>query len=60
MRPPLSEMYSNILPKPLCPLLAKHSKSFSLIDCISLGVDRMQVTEELRTDARAGRGLAEE
>ena len=24
------------------PLLAKHSKSFSLIDCISVGVDRMQ------------------
>jgi len=23
-------------------VLAKHSKSFSLIDCISLGVDRMQ------------------
>ncbi|HTW31987.1 MAG TPA: hypothetical protein VMD76_09925 [Candidatus Sulfotelmatobacter sp.] len=24
------------------PALAKHSKSFSLIDCISVGVDRMQ------------------
>src|ERR1700719_420935 len=24
------------------PLLAKHSKSFSLIDCIAVGVDRMQ------------------
>jgi hypothetical protein len=24
------------------PLLAKHSKSFSLIDCVSVGVDRMQ------------------
>jgi hypothetical protein len=24
------------------PVLAKHSKSFSLIDCISVGVDRMQ------------------
>ena len=23
------------------PVLAKHSKSFSLIDCISVGVDRM-------------------
>ncbi|MBZ5667196.1 MAG: hypothetical protein LAO30_21655 [Acidobacteriia bacterium] len=23
-------------------MLAKHSKSFSLIDCISVGVDRMQ------------------
>ena len=24
------------------PVLAKHSKSFSLIDCISVGLDRMQ------------------
>lgn len=24
------------------PVLAKHSKSFSLIDCISVGVDRMR------------------
>jgi len=24
------------------PVLAKHSKSFSLIDCISVGVDRME------------------
>jgi hypothetical protein len=24
------------------PVLAKHSKLFSLIDCISVGVDRMQ------------------
>ena len=24
------------------PVLAKHSKSFSLIDCIPVGVDRMQ------------------
>jgi hypothetical protein len=24
------------------PVLARYSKSFSLIDCISLGVDRMQ------------------
>jgi hypothetical protein len=27
-------------------MLAKHSKSFSLIDCISVGVDRMQRTFE--------------
>jgi hypothetical protein len=26
----------------LTPMLAKHPKSFSLIDCISVGVDRMQ------------------
>ena len=24
------------------PVLAKHSKSFLLIDCVSVGVDRMQ------------------
>jgi hypothetical protein len=30
----------NIVPG--TPVLAKHSKSFSLIDCISVGVDRMQ------------------
>jgi hypothetical protein len=26
----------------ITPVLAKHSKSFSLIDCVSVGVDRMQ------------------
>jgi hypothetical protein len=29
------------------PVLAKHSNSFSLIDCISVGVDRMQRNFEL-------------
>ena len=28
------------------PVLAKHSKSFSLIDCVSVGVDRMQCNFE--------------
>jgi hypothetical protein len=32
----------NIVPGVVYSLLAKHSKSFSLIDCISVGVDRMQ------------------
>ena len=32
----------NIEPGAFTPVLAKHSKSFSLIDCISVGVDRMQ------------------
>jgi hypothetical protein len=32
----------NIVPGEFTPVLAKHSKSFSLIDCISVGVDRMQ------------------
>lgn len=32
----------NIVPAAFTPELAKHSKSFSLIDCISVAVDRMQ------------------
>jgi hypothetical protein len=32
----------NIVPGVFTPVLAKHSKSFSLIDCISVGLDRMQ------------------
>ena len=32
----------NTVPGVFTPVLAKHSKSFSLIDCISVGVDRMQ------------------
>jgi len=31
-----------IVPGAFTPVLAKHSKSFSLIDCISVGVDRME------------------
>jgi hypothetical protein len=31
----------NIVPDVVYSVLAKHSKSFSLIDCISVGVDRM-------------------
>jgi len=34
--------YGNIVPAVFTPVLAKHSKSFSLIDCVSVGVDRMQ------------------
>ena len=30
------------MPSVFTPVLAKHSKSFSLIDCISVGVDRMR------------------
>jgi hypothetical protein len=32
----------HIVTSAFTPVLAKHSKSFSLIDCISVGVDRMQ------------------
>jgi hypothetical protein len=38
--------YGNIVPGVFTPVLAKHSKSFSLIDCVSGGVDRMQRTFE--------------
>src|ERR1039458_1070140 len=34
--------FGNIVPGAFTPVLAKHSKSFSLIDCISVGVDWMQ------------------
>jgi hypothetical protein len=34
--------FGNITTGVFTPVLAKHSKSFSLIDCISVGVDRMQ------------------
>src|ERR1035437_7272090 len=34
--------FGNITTGGFTPVLAKHSKSFSLIDCISVGVDRMQ------------------
>jgi hypothetical protein len=34
--------FGGIVPGVFNPALAKHSKSFSLIDCISVGVDRMQ------------------
>jgi len=40
------------------PVLAKHSKSFSLIDCISVGVDRMQRNfEPMRKQVEVGRGV---
>lgn len=34
--------FGNVAPCVFTPVLAKHSKSFSLIDCVSVGVDRMQ------------------
>jgi len=40
-RPPVGGL-GNIVSGVFTPVLAKHSKSFSLIDCISVGVDRMQ------------------
>jgi hypothetical protein len=44
----------NIVPGVFTPVLAKHSKSFSLIDCISVGVDRMQRNfEPMRKQVKA-------
>jgi len=34
--------FGSIVSGVFTPVLAKHSKSFSLVDCISVGVDRMQ------------------
>jgi hypothetical protein len=43
------------------PVLAKQSKSFSLIDCVSVGVGRMQrnfepMRKQVETHARLARG----
>ncbi len=46
--------FGSIVPGVFTPVLAKHSKSFSLIDCISVGVDRMQRNfEPLRKQVEA-------
>jgi hypothetical protein len=37
-----TKLLGNIVPGVFTPVLAKHSRSFSPIDCISVGVDRMQ------------------
>ena len=42
------DLFGNIVPGAFTPVLAKHSKSFSLIDCVSVGVDRMQRNFEPR------------
>jgi hypothetical protein len=34
--------FGDIVTGVFTPVLAKHSKSFSLVDCVSVGVDRMQ------------------
>lgn len=47
----------NIVSRVYTPVLEKHSKSFSLIDCISVGVDRMQRNfEPLRKQVEAWQG----
>ena len=39
--------FGSIVPGVFTPVLAKHSKSLSLVDCVSVGVDRMQRNFEL-------------
>jgi len=39
---PGPRQFGCIVSNAFTPVLAKHSKSFSLVDCISVGVDRMQ------------------
>ena len=40
------------------PVLAKHSKSFSLTDCVTVGVDRMQRNlEPMQKQWKLGRGV---
>jgi hypothetical protein len=39
---PRPRRFGNIVLGAFTPVLAKHSKSFSLVDAISVGVDRMQ------------------
>jgi len=54
---PASDRFCHIVPKVFTPVLAKHSKSFSLIDCISVGVDRMQRNfEPMRKQVEAWQG----
>ena len=45
--------FGNVVRSAFPPVLAKHSKSFSLIDCISVGVDRMQSFEPMRKQVEA-------
>jgi hypothetical protein len=52
-----SRDHCHIVPGVFTPVLAKHSKSFSLIDCIPVGVDRMQRTfEPMRKQVEAWQG----
>jgi hypothetical protein len=49
--------FCNIVHGEFTPVLAKHSKSFSLLDSISVGVDRMQRNfEPMRKQVEAWRG----
>jgi hypothetical protein len=48
--------FGNFVPVLLTPVLAKHTKSFNLIDTLSVGVDRIQRTlEPLQRQVETGR-----
>jgi hypothetical protein len=50
----------NIVPSVFTPVLAKHSKSFSLIDCVSVGVDGFSgISSPCGSRWKPGRGLTE-
>ena len=50
-------LLGDVVPGVFTPVLAKHSKSFSLIDCVSVGVDRMQRNfEPMRKQVEAWQG----
>src|SRR5258707_15866928 len=42
LRPRCGADYCNIVPGVFTPVLAKHSKSFNLVDTLAVGVDRIQ------------------
>jgi hypothetical protein len=49
-----NEQFGNIVAGVFAPGIAKHAKSFLLIDCISVGVDRMQCNfEPMRKQVKA-------
>jgi len=52
-----SSELGKIVPVAFTPVLAKHSKAFSLIDCVSVGVERMQRNfEPVRKQVEASQG----
>ncbi len=51
------QKYSNIVPGVFTPVLAKHTKHLSLVDILSVGVDRMQRNfEPMRKQVEAWKG----
>ena len=56
---PVPVLLGNIVLGVFTPMLAKHSKSFSLIDCIAVGVDRKQRNfEPMESRWRRGREMS--